>query len=136
MLTRKCIELAATGEPMALKLCMERIVPPRKELPVQFQLPPLNSGADLTAAMVAILKGVSEGKILLSQAMEFAKLLEMYGRTANFFGVDDFSNLTDEELRARILRAQAVASAVDVEWEEQGGKTDQVDVGSDPTETK
>ena len=101
---------------------MERIVPRVKELPVQFQLPPLNSGADLTSAMVAILKGVSEGKILMSQATEFAKLLEMYGKTANFFGVDDFSNLTDEELRARILRAQAVASAVDVEWEESADK--------------
>jgi hypothetical protein len=47
------------------------------------------------------------GKILLSQALDFAKLLHLYGQTASASDPDDLSALTDEELRARILRKQA-----------------------------
>ena len=112
-ITRKCIDLALEGDPTALKLCMERICPPRKELPVEFTMPPLNSATDTTAAMNAIVQAVADGKILLSQALEFGKLLEMYARTVNAAGLPWPENLTDDELRAEILRMQA-AAAVDV----------------------
>ena len=44
-LTRKAIELALNGDPMALRLCLERILPPRKERPVDIVLPSL-TGAE------------------------------------------------------------------------------------------
>ena len=116
-ITQKCIDLALAGDPTALMLSMERLVPPRKEWPVEFTLRPLQSGADATAAMAAIMQAASEGKILLSQAVEFAKLLQLYGKMANSIGIDEVATLTDEELRARILRKQAEA-AVDVDWHE------------------
>ena len=47
-LTRKAIDLALNGDPMALRLCLERILPPRKERPVDIVLPPL-SGQCCTA---------------------------------------------------------------------------------------
>jgi hypothetical protein len=118
-LTRLCVDRAFAGDPVALKLCMERILPPRKELPIEFTMPSLQSGADTTAVMVAIIQAVSEGKILLSQALDFAKLLHLYSQTARGGNEDDLSTLTDEELRARILRAQARA-AVDINWHEEG----------------
>jgi hypothetical protein len=74
-LTRKAIDLALAGDTVALKLCMDCILPPRKEWPVEFTMPPLQTGADTTAAMMAIIQAASEGKILLTQAVEFAKLL-------------------------------------------------------------
>ena len=121
VITRKCIELAKAGDTFCIKLVLERLVPPRKELPIQFTLPPLQSGSDLTAAMAAILKAVADGKILLGQALEFAKLLEAYGRTASASDPDDLSNLTDEALRSRILRAQAKVAAIDIDWVEAAG---------------
>jgi hypothetical protein len=66
--------------------------------------------------MAAILQAASEGKILLSQAVEFAKLLELYSRTASFVGTDDLSSLTDEELRARIERRLTGLGDVDLDW--------------------
>jgi hypothetical protein len=33
-ITRKVIELAKQGNPMGLKLCLERVLPPRKDRPL------------------------------------------------------------------------------------------------------
>jgi hypothetical protein len=46
MLTRKAIELALAGDPTALRLCLDRILPPRRERPITFKLPALHSAAD------------------------------------------------------------------------------------------
>jgi Family of unknown function (DUF5681) len=38
-LSRKAVELALRGDVSALRLCLDRIVPPRKDRPVCFELP-------------------------------------------------------------------------------------------------
>lgn len=38
-LTRKVVELAKSGNPVALRLCLERLLPPRKDRPITFALP-------------------------------------------------------------------------------------------------
>jgi len=40
-LTRKVVELAKSGNPMALRLCLERLLPPRRDRPIIFALPKL-----------------------------------------------------------------------------------------------
>src|ERR1700738_1854828 len=42
-LTRKAVELALVGDPTALRLCLERILPPCRERTVKFVLPPIES---------------------------------------------------------------------------------------------
>jgi Family of unknown function (DUF5681) len=37
--TRKAIELAKGGDMAALRLCLDRILPPRKDRPLKFALP-------------------------------------------------------------------------------------------------
>jgi hypothetical protein len=44
--TRKAIELAKGGDITALRLCLDRVVAPRRERPVQFRLPALRSADD------------------------------------------------------------------------------------------
>ena len=45
-LTRKAIELAKGGDMAALRLCLDRIVPPRKDRHVAFPLPAMNAPVD------------------------------------------------------------------------------------------
>lgn len=118
-ITEACIEGAIAREPICIKLAMERLVPPRKEWPVQFDMPPLQSGTDIAAAMAAVITAVAEGKLLLSQAVDFAKLLDTYNRTVNFAGLADIENMTDDEMRSAILRLQAM-EATDAEVIEPG----------------
>ena len=40
-LTRKAIQMAKDGDTIALRLCLDRIYPARKDRPVKFALPPI-----------------------------------------------------------------------------------------------
>ncbi len=42
-LTRKAVDLALEGDTVALRLCLERIAPPRKDAPVSFALPEMKT---------------------------------------------------------------------------------------------
>ena len=74
-LTRKAVELAKEGNPMALRLCLERLLPPRKDRPINLTLPKIKSAADLPQALVAILEGVSQGEITPGEGKALTDLL-------------------------------------------------------------
>jgi hypothetical protein len=44
-LTRRAVELALVGDPTAMRLCLERILPPCRERTVKFALPPIESAS-------------------------------------------------------------------------------------------
>jgi hypothetical protein len=69
-LTRKAIELAKAGDGTALRLCLERLIPARRDRPVSFDLP--------AKAMGAILQAVAGGEISPSEGAEIARLLESF----------------------------------------------------------
>jgi hypothetical protein len=77
-LTRKVIERALDGDNTALRICLDRILPPRRQRLLDFTLPPLNSAADTIAAMAAITAAVAAGEITLSEAAEMANLVEVF----------------------------------------------------------
>jgi hypothetical protein len=74
-LTRKAVELALSGETTALRLCLERIAPPRKDRPVTFALPPLGTARDAVTASAALLQAVAEGDLTPLEAGELSKLV-------------------------------------------------------------
>jgi len=77
-LTRKAIELALTGDMQALKICMDRLCPPRKDRPVTFDLPKIMEANDAVGALRSVISAVSEGVITPSEAGEVSKLLDAY----------------------------------------------------------
>lgn len=80
-LTRKAIELAKGGDTTALRLCLERLIPARRDKPVNFDLPPIETADDAAKAMGAILQAVAGGEISPSEGAEVARLLEGYVKT-------------------------------------------------------
>jgi hypothetical protein len=80
-LTRKAITLAKAGDMQALKLCMDRIVPPRRDRPVTFTLPLIENSAQAPIAMAAVLKAAADGELTPMEAGEIAKLLDVFVRT-------------------------------------------------------
>ena len=75
-LTRKAVELALAGDVTALRLCMERLVPPRKERPVCLNLPPINSPEDAQRAVNVVLEAVAGGQITPSEAGALCGLID------------------------------------------------------------
>src|SRR6478672_6677485 len=77
-ITRKAIELAKGGDTVALRLCMERLCPPRRDRPVSFTMPVIESVADVTKASAALLEAVASGELTPSEAAELGKLVEAH----------------------------------------------------------
>jgi len=80
-LTRKAVELALGGDGTALRLCLERIAPPRRDAPVTFPLPRMQSARDAAKAAAAVLGAVAEGDITPTEGATIAALIETYRRT-------------------------------------------------------
>jgi hypothetical protein len=93
-LTRKAIELATGGDTTALRLCLERISPPRKDRPVAFRLRPVESAAEAAAAMADVVGAVASGKLTPTEAVDVAKIIETFIRSLE---------TSDFELRIRTL---------------------------------
>src|SRR5882724_8491031 len=67
-LKRKAVELALGGDPTALRLCIERILPQCRERAVKFALPPIESAADIAPAMKAVTSALAGGVITPAEA--------------------------------------------------------------------
>jgi Family of unknown function (DUF5681) len=78
---RKAIEKAKEGDGTALRMCLERIVPPRKDRPVSFSLPSIKTVADAIAATGALVAAVAVGDITPSEAAELSKLIDACVKT-------------------------------------------------------
>ena len=65
---RKAIELAKAGDIAAIRMCMDRLAPARKDEPVVFDLPPLATAADSVAAAASIVAAVAGGELARRKA--------------------------------------------------------------------
>ncbi|AXI56485.1 hypothetical protein C1J05_20015 [Sulfitobacter sp. JL08] len=80
-ITQKAIEMALAGDTVALRLCIERIAPARKDAPVEFNLPNVETARDAAQAASALLRAVSEGAVTPLEGATVMGLLEQYRRT-------------------------------------------------------
>lgn len=69
------------GDITALRICLERIAPARKDAPIEFDLPDAGSAADAAQIAGAVLDAVSQSKLTPSEGEAMMKLVEGYRRT-------------------------------------------------------
>jgi len=79
-LTRKAVQLALEGNIQALKLCIERLIPPRKERPVDVALPEFSGVESLPVLTATLLAAVSSGELTVGEASGLSTLVANYGR--------------------------------------------------------
>jgi len=101
MLTRRAVELAAAGDSTALKLCLERILAPRRERVVEFELPPIKSAADIARAMGAVAAAVAQGALTPGEAESLAQIVDTFMRAID---------TSDFDRRLQALEANAANS--------------------------
>ena len=77
-LTQKAIDLAIAGDITALRLCMDRLAPVRRDRPVTFDLPTIETADDLPKATQAIMEAVAGGELTPSEAAELGKLVDAH----------------------------------------------------------
>lgn len=92
-ITRKAIEAAKAGDLIAIRLILDRVAPAPKERTVEFQMPSVESVADVPAAVLSIMQAVAGGTLAPGEGAQVMQMLEAYRKqveTAEF----------DERLRA------------------------------------
>lgn len=80
-LTRKAVEMALEGDGAAMRLCLERLYPARKDNPVTFDLPPIDTTADLPKASAKLLEAVSTGEVTPAEAADIARAIDAHAKT-------------------------------------------------------
>jgi hypothetical protein len=95
-ITRKCALLAMQGDPTALRLCMERLIPPRKEHLVKFKLLDIGTAGEIAAAVDDVLHDVANGQLSPAQGQMIAAILE---------GLRKARETEDHEARLRALES-------------------------------
>ncbi len=89
-LTRKAVEMALGGDPTAMRLCMERVLPPCRERTVKFSLPPIEAARtgkscgpsphDVSLAMDAVTSALARGEITPGEAETIAGVVDTFVR--------------------------------------------------------
>ena len=79
-LSRKAVEMALAGDSVALRLCLDRLAPARKDSPVQFPLPRMTTARDAAQAAGAVLEAVSEGDLTPAEGAQVMALVDSYRR--------------------------------------------------------
>jgi Family of unknown function (DUF5681) len=102
---RKAVEMAKSGDLAAIRLCMDRLAPARKDEPVAFELPPIEKAADSVAATASIVAAVAAGELTPSQAAELCKVIDVYVRALDSKGFDErLAKLENEIKRQNEMR--------------------------------
>jgi uncharacterized protein DUF5681 len=95
-LLRKVIDKALEGDIAALRLCLDRVLPPRRDRLVTFALPKIETAKDASAAAAAILAACANGELSPREAVELVGIVGAYVRT-----------LETSELEARLATLEA-----------------------------
>ena len=75
-LTQKAIDLALDGDSAALRLCLERLCPPRKSRPIKIELPDVKTAEGVSEAQAVVVKAVADGEITPDEATALSGILE------------------------------------------------------------
>lgn len=96
----RLVKDAKKGEPVALRLAVERLIPVRaaRDRVVEVELPHVERARDIAAAAAAVIQHAALGDITLSEAREFMLLLE---------GQRKVIETSDLAIRLEVLEAQA-----------------------------
>jgi len=99
-ITRRCIDLALEGDATALRLCLSRILPVKRDRTIELDLPALEDSQDSLRAIGTVLEAVGSGTITPNEGQAVASLLETHRRT---FEVEEL------ERRLEVLEVQQCA---------------------------
>lgn len=114
-LTQKAIQMALEGDLMALRICLERICPPKKGHPVSFPMRPICTARDAADALADVAAAVATGKITPADGDAVSSILARTSKALEVAndgdGAKPIEQCLDEELYRIIAREKDRAAA-------------------------
>jgi hypothetical protein len=112
---------AKEGEKTAMRLCMERILAPKRERAITIDLPVIETAGDAREALLVVTAELSAGEITIGEASKLVALIDRMVRM-----IERVANLEqkqrDEEIRRDAMRRiaeQMLGREIPVEQEQQ-----------------
>jgi hypothetical protein len=97
-LTRKAIEMALAGDATALRLCLDRVLPPRKGRPMRMALPPVTRAGDVTTALASVIDAMGAGAIAPEEAVTICGVIEAQRRAIETADLETRLRLIEQRL--------------------------------------
>lgn len=88
-LTQAAIDAALDGDIAALRLCLERICPARKDSPIEFNLPSIKTATEAASAAGAVVKAVADGEITPLEAVSVMGLIDSYRKALELTDIEN-----------------------------------------------
>ena len=76
-LVKMCISMAKKGDTTAMKIMMDRLIPPRRDRSIQLGLPDVKTPKDVLSTIGIVIKSIGDGKLDADQAKTLAGILEV-----------------------------------------------------------
>jgi hypothetical protein len=112
---------AKDGEKTAMRLCMERIMAPKRERPVAIVLPPIETPADARKALAVVTAELGEGTITIGEASKLIALIDRMVRMIERVTVLEQKQRDEKDKRdaMRRIAEQMLGREIPVETEEE-----------------
>jgi len=88
-IVKAVLDSAKGGDMTAARIVLDRIAPARRDNPVSFELPKIESASDAVAASSAILQAVANGELTPGEASDVARLIDGFVKTIELVEIDE-----------------------------------------------
>jgi hypothetical protein len=99
-LISKTIALALEGDPTALRLCIDRLLPPCKDRPIHLDLPADAADEPILETSGNVLAAVAAGEITPSEGEALAKILTAHSQIVSIEDMDRRLKQLEERIRS------------------------------------
>jgi hypothetical protein len=100
-LTRVCIDRALAGDSVALRLCLERILPPRKDRYVRLSIPSIVEAKDVPRTVTAILDAATAGALTPEEGTKLAHLVEQTRKAIETADLEERIKAVEQRMEAK-----------------------------------
>jgi len=99
-LVRKVVQLALGGDLTCLRICLERLVPPKKDAPIEIDLPEIGTVADIPKLFSVLTAKLREG-ITPSEARTVMDLAEGVRKSLEVAELEQRLSALEEKVKSR-----------------------------------
>ncbi len=97
---RQAIELAKKGNIQAIKLVLDRILPPKKEASIFIDLPVIKAGSDILEAVNRVATAVCHGKISPSEGEILTRIIDRQAKAIEVNAFEErLKSLEDRQIK-------------------------------------
>jgi hypothetical protein len=100
-LVRKVVQMALEGNPACIRICLERLVPLKRDAPIDFSLPEMGAVADIPKLFASVAATLDQGGITPSEVSTLTHMTDVFRKLLEVAELDPRITALEEKARCR-----------------------------------